>query len=309
MRIMLIFIVATASVALAEDPDVRFEQRDGELRITIAETEVARYVYRDPMISRPYFAPLRTLSGLQVTRNHPPRQGEDPVDHADMHPGLWMSFGELSGHDYWRLKADTQHVRFTEEPSGKPGEGSFAVRNQYLTTDGRNTVCEETCRYAIRLVPQGYRIEIRSEFSPVESSIVFGDQEEMGLGLRVASSLAVDRKQGGRILDNENRRDGAAVWGKTAEWCDYSGPLNGKWAGVTVMSGPRNFHPSWSHARDYGLIVLNPFGRNAFTKEDKSRVEVKRGETLTLRFAAVVHESDSEADYSPAKAFQTFDAP
>ena len=53
MRIMLIFIIATASVALAEDPDVHFDQRDGELGITIAETEVARYVYRDPMISRP----------------------------------------------------------------------------------------------------------------------------------------------------------------------------------------------------------------------------------------------------------------
>ena len=94
-----------------------------------------------------------------------------------MHPGLWMSFGELSGHDYWRLKAATQHVRFTEEPSGRPGHGSFAVSNQYRTTDGRNTVCEESCRYAIRLVPQGYVIDIQCEFSQVESSIVFGDQE------------------------------------------------------------------------------------------------------------------------------------
>ena len=309
MRLLMIFVLTMCPISLADEPEIRFNQRDGELGITVGETEIATYVYRDPKISRPYFAPLKTLSGLQVTRNCPPRQGEDPVDHADMHPGLWMSFGDLSGHDFWRLKAATQHVTFTEEPTGKPANGSFSVRNQYRTTDGSDTVCEETCRYAIRLVPQGYRIDIQSEFSPVQSSIAFGDQEEMGLGLRVASSLAVDRKLGGRILDSKNRRDEADVWGKTADWCDYSGPLSGKWAGVTVMSGSQNFRPSWSHARDYGLIVLNPFGRNAFTKAEKSRLEINRGETLTLRFAVIVHESESETDYNPATAFQDFAAP
>ena len=177
MRIMLTFVLALPSICHADEPEIRFEQRDGELRIQVGDTEITRSVYRDPKISHPFFAPLRTLGDLQVTRSHPPREGDDPVDHLDMHPGLWMSFGDLNGHDYWRLKATTQHVRFTEEPSGKPGHGSFAVSNQYRTTDGRNTVCEESCRYAIRLVPQGYMIDIQCEFSPVESSIVFGDQE------------------------------------------------------------------------------------------------------------------------------------
>ncbi len=309
MRLLLIFILAAASVTHGDEPGVRFEQRDGELGIVIAEKEIARYVYDDQKISRPYFADVKTLSGLQVTRNHPPREGEDPLDHADMHPGLWMSFGDLSGHDYWRLKADTHHLRFSQEPAGRAGEGSFAVLNQYRTPDGPDVLCEETCLYSIRLVPHGYRIDIRSEFRPMAPSVVFGDQEEMGLGLRVASSLAADRKQGGRILDSAARRNEAEIWGSTADWCDYSGPLNAGWAGVTLLSGSQNFRPSWSHARDYGLIVLNPFGRNAFTKDDKSRIEVKRGETFTLHFAAVIHESASEAEYSPAKAFQTFAVP
>jgi hypothetical protein len=38
------------------------------------------------------------------------------------------------------------------------------------------------------------------------------------------------------------------------------------------------------HARDYGVLVANPFGRNAFTKGEVSRLEVRPGEKLRLRF-------------------------
>jgi hypothetical protein len=41
---------------------------------------------------------------------------------------------------------------------------------------------------------------------------------------------------------------------------------------------------SWFHVRDYGLMVANPFGQNAFTKGEKSRVEIQRGDSLRLRY-------------------------
>jgi hypothetical protein len=59
-----------------------------------------------------------------------------------------------------------------------------------------------------------------------------------------------------------------------------------------LMPDPKNFRRSWFHARDYGLLVANPFGRQAFTKGKPSQVVVKKGETLTLRFGVLVHDSD-----------------
>lgn len=291
---------------LAAEPTVSFVQSPGLLKIRMDDVDVADYAYRGPQVSRPYFSHVKTRSGIQVTRNHPPQKGQDAVDHEGLHTGIWLSFGDLSGCDYWRLKARTEHERFIEPPLGGNGSGKFAVLNRYQTTDGTGTVCEETCHYNIRTIVDGYLIEMVSEFRPGDADLVFGDQEEMGLGVRLATSLAVDRRQGGRILDSAGRKNGQEVWGQTAEWCDYAGPLKGQWVGLTVLSAPENFRPSWSHARDYGFLTVNPFGRNAFTKQEPSRIVIKRGEKLRLRFGVVVHESQAESDYRPAEIYRDF---
>ncbi len=292
----------------AAEPTVSFVQRPGTLVIRMGDVDVADYTYQDSQVSRPYFAHVKTRSGIQVTRNHPPQKGPDAVDHEGLHTGIWLSFGDLSGCDYWRLKARTEHDRFLEAPTGGTGSGKFAVLNRYRTTDGKGTVCEETCRYNIRAVSGGYQIEMASEFRPGDADLVFGDQEEMGLGVRMVTALAVDRQQGGRILDSAGRKNGKEVWGQTAEWCDYSGPLKNQWVGLTVLSAPENFRPSWSHARDYGFLTVNPFGRKAFTKLEPSRLVIKQGEKFHLRFGVVVHESPSETDYSPLERYREFAA-
>ena len=73
----------------------------------------------------------------------------------------------------------------------------------------------------------------------------------MGLGVRVTTPIAV--KQGGTMLDAMGRRNEHEVWGNAADWCDYSGTVDGRHAGITIMCDPQNFRPSWLHARDYGL--------------------------------------------------------
>jgi hypothetical protein len=115
--------------------------------------------------------------------------------------------------------------------------------------------------------------------------LAFGDQEEMGLGIRVATPLAVVK--GGRITDSAGRVNEAQVWGKQADWCAYRGTIAGKPVGVQLMTHPGNFRRSWFHARDYGLLEANPFGRNAFTKGEKSQVVVEDGKTLRLRFGVM----------------------
>ena len=117
----------------------------------------------------------------------------------------------------------------------------------------------------------------------------FGDQEEMGLGIRVCTPVSVQR--GGTILDSEGRQNEKEIWGKTADWCDYSGNVDGQPIGITVMCHPNNFRPCWMHSRDYGFLAANPFGRNAFGKGDKSKVVVEAGETLRLRYGLLLHSS------------------
>jgi Methane oxygenase PmoA len=285
---------------------IRHERTEDRVRLFAGDTEIAQYVFRDPQVSRPYFAHIKTLSGIQVSRNHPPDPATDATDHVGLHAGIWLSFGDISGNDYWRLKAKTEHVRFKEEPSEAEGVVRFTVINHYLSADGTTVVCEETQTCVIRPAEGGYRLEVSSEFRTMDQPAVFGDQEEMGFGIRVATPIAVQSGKGGRILDSEQRRNGDEVWGKTADWCDYSGPFSDRWVGMTVMSSPTNFRPSWSHARDYGFIAMNPFGRKAFTQGEASAVRIQKGEVLRLKFAVQVHEGPKEADYHADAAFRDF---
>ena len=267
--------------------EIRRDDPRGRVGLRVGGEPAAEYVYHDPMISRPYFAYVKAPGGIQVTRNHPPVAGQDAEDHATFHPGIWMAFGDLSGADSWRLKAAVRHESFLGEPKSAPGEGSFAVRNSYLSEDGGRVVAREVCRFTMKVRPAGTLLLWDSAFTPGEGELAFGDQEEMGLGVRVATPLTVTR--GGLITDSEGRHNEKEVRGHASTWWDYSGVVNGRRAGVMVMPDPRNFRPSWSHARDYGFFAANPFGRQSLTGGERSRVVVAPGETLRLRYGVLLH--------------------
>ncbi len=296
-------------------PTLAVSTTDHAVVVAYGSVELLHYVFRDTSIARPYFAHIKTLSGSQVSRNHPPLQGVDKTDHATMHPGIWMSFGDINGHDYWRLKAKTEHVAFLEAPRTEAAKNSngnlsstvvrFKVHNRYLSTDASSEICHENSSIELQLVNGGYRLSIESRFF-ADQELQFGDQEEMGLGVRLASTIAVEKKLGGRILDSEGRRNGEQVWGKTARWCDYAGPLDGQWSGMTVIPSPKNFRASWSHARDYGFVAMNPFGLNAFTKSARRDVIVPKQAELVLHYAVIVHQTPVESDFDPESAYKQF---
>lgn len=276
--------LALLSGAVGAESPVSFDRQGSQLDIRVRGKPFAAYVWEDAAVRRPFFTGLHAPNGKQVTRPHPPVEGKDATDHAAMHPGLWLAFGDLGGADFWRNAGTVRHVEFVDRPAATREGGAFAVRNEYLA--GGKTVCEEVSRIRIAIRPEGYRLDWTSEFTGPED-FAFGDQEEMGLGVRVATGLTV--RGGGKIMNSAGSRNEKEVWGKQADWCDYSGLLEGEPTGVTLMPHPDNFRPSWFHARDYGVLVANPFGQNAFTGGEKSRILVRKGETFRLRFAVLVH--------------------
>ncbi len=276
-----LLMLPTASHA---EPAVSFDQQSGRIQIQIDGRPFATYVWDDPAIRRPYVCDLHTPDGVPVTRHHPPREGQDPTDHATMHPGLWLAFGDLGAVDFWRNGGTVRHVEFVEPPRSSPPGGSFTVRNQYVA--GTRLICEELCQIGIRIRKDGYLINWSSEFSGPET-FSFGDQEEMGLGVRVATPIAANN--GGQIRNSHGATGEAEVWGRSAAWCDNSGIVQGRPVGIMLMPDPGNFRPCWWHARDYGLLVANPFGRHALTRRERSEVTVHPGDRLKLQFGVLVH--------------------
>lgn len=295
LSLLSILALASASRAADTNPKLRFEERAGRIVVLAGDLPLAMYVWEDPKTFRPYLTQVRAPSGVQVTRNHPPIEGRDATDHAEFHPGVWLAFGDLSGEDFWRNKAVVRQREFLEQPTVDERGGGFAVKNAYLAGD--RTVCEEVCRLRFEPLARGYAITWDSTFSGPQE-FAFGDQEEMGLGVRLATPLTV--KNGGHMLNSDGLENERGVWGKQADWCDYAGTIDGQSAGLLLMPDPANFRRSWFHARDYGVLVANPFGVKAFTKGAASRVVVKPGETLRLRFGVFAH----SGEFDPAAAYR-----
>jgi hypothetical protein len=277
----------------------------GAMQISLRGKPFISYSFRDSEIPRPYFANAFSPNGAKITRNHPPA-ADDPQDHHRIHPGMWLAFGDISGADNWRLAAAVKHVRFVSEPRTKNESLTFAVENRYLSNDGRREICREACNYTFVELPNGVVVHWDSMFHSDRNSFVFGDQEELGLGVRLAKSVAVNSGLGGRILNSNGQKNESQAWGQQADWCDYSGLVDGQFVGIMIIPHPENFRKAWCHARNTGFMAMNPFGRNAFTGGNKSAVVVPVDQRFRLRYAVLFHWNDQPDDFNPEREYQEY---
>jgi putative membrane-bound dehydrogenase-like protein len=268
----------TSPLSVLEQPDRLVIMQSGAM--------IGEFVFADTIIRRPFFANLRVPGGIPVTRTWPPVEGVDATDHADMHPGVWLGFGRVSGQDFWRNKATMKHESFVVPPAWKDGRLEFSTQTSLLAADGAKMA---VMRCDFTLSPKGHELHLTwaAAITPEMDGFYFGDQEEMGLGVRVATPLT--EKSGGLITSSTGMTTAKATWGQPAEWCDYSGTLDGLRVGVKVIPDPANFRPSWWHNRDYGVFVANPYGRQAMKQGETSRIEVQRGDTHRVQFTVIFH--------------------
>lgn len=289
-------------------PSFQVECDVGRLKFSLADTPLATYVYRDDGLSRPYWAHVCARDGRPVTRRHPPDPAVDDTDHGTpgeyFHPGIWLAFSDRDGADDWRLKVPVTHGGFVDPPQVAPEEVTFTVRNRYAGqgADARGA-CVEQCRYTLRAHTQGWFLVSDSLFA-AERAVVFGDAEEMGWGVRVATPLAV--RHGGRLVDALGRKNEAEIWGRASDWCDASGVVDGGRLGVLVLPDPANFRPCRFHARDYGLCAANPFGQRVFGATETSGVMVAPGRPLRLRCGFFIYSEARGGPVEPAEIHAEF---
>lgn len=288
----------TANVDSANN-GFQVEKEKNQLLVSLGGKPIVEFVFRDDKTLRPYFSNARLLNGLKVTRNHPPVEGVDELDHSKLHPGIWLAFGDINGHDFWRNKAAMEHVRFVSEPTIKDGQLRFATECKLMKSDGE-PLCLLTNEYTLTARPNGWRIIWSAEFHANEQTVVFGDQEEMGFGARIATAFT--EKNGGLIRSSTGKRTAKKTWGQPASWCDYSGtdPESG---GIMLMAGPKNFRGSWWHNRNYGAFVSNPFGRKAMKQGAKSSVSIAPGKKMRITFGALVHD---HREFNPEVEYEAF---
>jgi putative heme-binding domain-containing protein len=293
--------VTQSAQSAPASPGFAWQLQPGRLSILYAGRPLMEYVFVDPEILRPYFQNVHAPSGAQLTRTNPPAAG-DAADHATMHPGVWLAFGDVNGEDFWRNKGRIEHVAFVTEPSLVEGRLVFATRSR-LVAGNAATVATLISRFAI--APSGdhaFMLTWEAEIRGDGRDLVFGDQEEMGLGVRVATELT--ELKGGLVVNSSGVKGAKTVWGNQADWAAYSREVGGRTQGVAIFPSPSNTNPTWWHSRDYGVIVANGFGKRALPASPDGKLVVKAGDALKLRYDVLLFDTPATAPIDLASAYR-----
>ena len=249
-----------------------------------------------PNGNKPYLYPLRTASGIVVTRHYPMEEGETR-DHP-WHHGMFFEHGSVNGADFWNTEPATTdpkkgRIALKEVLEAKGGAksgtikaafDSFGPDGKLFMTDTRTITIYAESR--LRIVD--YEIAIEAP-----QKLTFGDTKEGTFGIRLATALSEDRT--GKMVNAEGLETEKNVWGKRSPWVDYYGQVDGQTVGVAIMDHPSNpRHPTYWHSRAYGLFAVNPFGVRDFTA-DKSKdgsMTIEPGQRVIFRYRVVIHFGD-----------------
>jgi hypothetical protein len=317
-------LVCGAAATLAADtaPRVEVQLRPAERRVdvTVDGQPFTSYAWPE-RVSKPILYPIRTARGTLVTRGFPlePRPGER-VDHPHQ-VGFWFTYGDLDGVDFWgnseaippaeRAKMGTIHHREIVAARGGPGKGELEVRADWVVP-GPKVVLEEATRFVFRADASSRAVDRLATLTAKGGKVTFRDTKEGMLGLRVARALEQPSDQpevftdaSGKpaavpVLDNtgvtglytsSEGLKGDAVWGTRARWMALSGRVGGEDVVLLLLDHPNNpGHPTYWHARGYGLFAANPFGPKAYSngKEAERPYSLEAGTSATFRHRLLV---------------------
>jgi hypothetical protein len=304
------------SLALAFTPlcaQVTLTQRGNEKVSVEVDGKQFTDFWIGPETRKPYLHPLRTASGIAVTRGYPitsdiPGEAHDHPHHR----GLWFTHGNVNGFNFWatedgqstpELPSGKVVLRKVEKLSNGKKAGAIEATFDWKTPAGE-TLLRESRKMTFYSDPNLRTIDFDVTLSP-ETIVTFGDTKEGMFAIRLAAGMEeaqpkgiAEPKRTGKLVNAQGKTGEKNVWGKRSEWADYSGQVDGQLVGVAILDHPTNPRfPTYWHARDYGLFAANIFGVHDF-ENDKSRdgsLTIKPGQPLRFRFRVVIHPGNAAA--------------
>lgn len=338
---MLAALLAAGTGVAAAQVRVAADEAHRRVDVTIDGKPFTSYVW-PASLKKPVLYPLINADGVTVTRGYPlaPLPNER-VDHPH-HAGMWFNYGNANGFDFWnnsdaikpedRAKYGT--IRFARIVSSKGGanRGELVVDSIWQTGAG-NDILKERTKYVF-LKRKGARVIDTEVTLEALDRVVFNDDKEGLLGIRVASWLESPEEKGGIFMDANGKPTkvdavpnstatgvyetsegvkGPAVWSTRGRWCTLTGTQpasdGGKTVSIGIVDEPKNpGYPTYWHARGYGLFAANPLGASIFdTKAPKFAYAIEKGKSATFKYRVLLfsHAVDKAEMNREADAFAT----
>lgn len=278
-------------------------------------------------LKKPVLFPIRSASGVVVTRGYPlePRPGER-VDHPH-HAGLWFNYGDVNGLDFWNnsdaIKAEAApkmgtivHRAVRASTSGA-GEGTLDVTEDWVDYTNKPLLREDT-RFVFHARNGVRSIDRITTLTALDGPVSFTDNKEGVIGMRVARALEQPSLTPEKFTDASGRvtevakldtagvhglyqssegKEGDAVWGTRGKWTMLTGDVSGTRVTLAILDHPKNVgFPTYWHARGYGLFAANPLGQKAMSNgKDELNFKLAPKTSVTFRHEVLILDGKASA--------------
>ncbi len=257
----------------------------------------------DSVLPKPFLGPVINEAGLSYTRLDP-----TTTEHPH-HRSVFSGIGDVrlvnaveesdayKGVDFWNEPKNrgVQKQQCIAAIAAGTAYATFTSELVWESADGAPMMDEFRTYTFYGQSERGRYVDITMVFTAAYGEVMFDATKEAGpLGIRVEDGMRADR--GGIMTNTYGARGEAQCWGRSAQWCDYTGvsrPSSGDGegfrCGIAVFDHEKNKNwPTAWHIRDYGLFAPN----NLYFK---GPVTIKEGEKLEYRYRLFFHSGDVSA--------------
>ncbi len=277
------------------------------------------YCYFDST-EKPVLFPIKTTSGVTITRGYPvaPRPGER-TDHPH-HLGLWLNYESVNGLDFWNnsdaIKPERKphygSIRNSKIVSkeGKKDKARLETTSQWVDQQGQ-VLLDETTLFVFVKKGNDYIIDRVSTLEAKVPEVLFKDVKDGMIAIRVSRQLEQPSKENSKFVDahgevttvapsgsevtglyvNQEGLTGDNVWGKRSKWACLNGTQDGETVSIAMIDHPKNpGYPTYWHARGYGLFAANPLGQKAFSDgREELNLKLTQGQKVVFRYRIIIH--------------------
>lgn len=242
-----------------------------------------------PSAPRPFLYPVIGPSGSELTR-----MGHPGAPNHDHHRSVWIAHNKLLGIDFWSEETPARIRQSGWLVLEDGAQGVMAVTLGWFDGHDPAPLVEQEMILALRpLEGHEYLLDWQFRFTPRADQIEFQKTNFGFLAVRVAKSLSAVFG-GGQLTDSAGRVGEKAIFGQSAQWVDYSGPIVSPdrrvvTEGITYFDHPGNAtFPSRWHVRDDGWMGCAPCLEQG--------IVISKSQPLSLRYGMFIHSGTPDAD-------------
>ena len=314
---LVVLVLCAAALGNPIEQSVDFIKGKNKIDVMVGGRHFTSYVYGSEL-TKPMLVPLRSPSGIEVTRRNPLTEMKGGSDDHQHHVGIFFAVDKVNGTNFWNNAApppQIKHIKTTQVAIDN-GNAKLATVMHWIDQNG-NVLLEEN-RSMFFLAGDNkdeYAIDFSIDLTARQNEVVFEDIEEGVFAIRVADCLRegdsnLILKPGrplpkesvsgtGRYFSSNGDETAKNVWGKRARWVALQGIRKEKVVGVAILNHPASInYPTYWHVRNYGLFSANPLGQGDFQRQSKYKknlvqplhLTLKQGQKAHFRFLVIVYE-------------------